>query len=58
MLYLAYFISAIYLCLQAVQGQSPDPDTDLVYTYVRDSINQTFREASGQLLYPYQVPGN
>jgi hypothetical protein len=57
-MYLAYFISAICLCLQAVQGQPPDPDTDLVYAYVRDSINQTFREASGQLLYPYQVPGN
>jgi hypothetical protein len=32
-------------------------DTDVVYQHIKDSANQTFREASGVLRFPYQVPG-
>ena len=33
-----------------------DNDTALVYDYVLTHVNETFREPSGQLFFPYQVP--
>ena len=37
-------------------AEAPDPDTALVYAHVAAEINNTFREAQGQLPFPYQVP--
>jgi hypothetical protein len=42
----------------ATAAAPPGNDTALVYDHVRDAANTTFRPASGQLPFPYQVPGS
>lgn len=37
---------------------APPNDTQLVYDHVRDNAHTTFRNASGLLTFPYQVPGS
>jgi hypothetical protein len=59
-LLLLSFLSFITLT-EAINSKfisSLDPDSELVYSHVRDSVNQTFREPEGQLFYRYQVPGS
>lgn len=52
------FLATTVSFFKECKGQSDDPDTAIVFNHVKDAINQTFREPSDQLLYPYQVPGN
>lgn len=39
-----------------VTSQTAADDASLVYAYVAESASQTFREASGELPFPYLVP--
>jgi hypothetical protein len=55
-LLLALAASAASPPLAPAAAAAPDPDTALVYAHVADQINSTFREAQGQLPFPYQVP--
>lgn len=49
-------LAPLLLALLASASPAPDPDTALVYAHVTAEINSTFREAQGQLQFPYQVP--
>ena len=49
-------LGAALLAASATAAADPAADTALVYAHVAAAINQTFREAQGQLPFPYQVP--